>query len=287
MKGTFRERPDDPHVALREALLDSGRHYDLPLAPLPGRADAPRETATTVLDAQLRPHGIGLLDLDRVMSNEEFRAFGAVLGTAQPERSADVADMVDDGVILNLRMSRPATADPARQPFAANALTLHSESSGAPVAAQPRYIVLMCVAATEQGTAGQTVLVAMSDVHDALTPDTRGLLRHLRYDRPGKVPTVLRVGDRRPVFSLRDFHHTPMDWSLDTQVDDPADVNHALAEMYAAMYGSRCSGLRWLPGRLVVIDNTKYFHGRTRALEPAPGRFRHLKRLRVLTASGR
>ncbi|QHC31820.1 MULTISPECIES: TauD/TfdA family dioxygenase [unclassified Streptomyces] len=287
MKGTFRERPDHPHVALRDRLLDQGRGYDLPLTPLPGRADAPWETARAVLDAQVRPHGIGLLDLDRVMSNEEFLAFGAVLGTAQPERSADVAGMVDDGVILNLRTCRPATADPARQPFAANPLTLHSESSGAPVAAQPRYIVLMCVAATEQKTAGQTVLVAMSDVHDALSPGTRKLLGHLRYDRPGEVPAVLRHCDGRPVFSLRDFHHTPMDWTLDTRADDPAEVNRALAEAYAALYSRRCSGLRWVPGRLAVIDNTRYFHGRTRAPEPAPGRVRHLKRLRVLTASGR
>ncbi|MFJ8493736.1 TauD/TfdA family dioxygenase [Streptomyces sp. NPDC094038] len=287
MKGTFRERPDHPHVALRQNLLDSRRGYAPPLTPLRGRAGAPRETALTVLDTQLRPHGIGLLDLDRVMSNEEFRAFGAALGTAQPERSADVAGMVDDDVILNVRTCGPVTEDPARQPFAANWLTLHTESSGAPVTAQPRYVVLMCVAATEQGAAGQTVLVAMPDVHDALSPATRDLLRHLRYDGRGGVPALLRPCDGRPVFSLRDFHRTPMDWSLDTRAGDPAEVNRALAEVYAALYGSRCSGLSWVSGRLVVIDNTRYFHGRTRALEPAPGRVRHLKRLRVLSASGR
>ncbi|MET7608647.1 TauD/TfdA family dioxygenase [Streptomyces avermitilis] len=280
MRGTFRQEPGQPHVALRRELLDSGRMYEAPLAPLPGRADAPGAVARAVLDGHLRPHGVGVVDLDRAMSNAEFRAFGEVLGDAQPERSPDVAPMVEDGVVLDLVTRWAAVDDPARQPFAANSLSLHSESSGAPMAAQPRYIVLMCLAPGGDGRAAQTVVVSMADVHDALRAPTRQLLTGLRYDRPG-APPVLRHVDGRPVFSLRDFLDAPMTWTHDAYDGDPSDVRHALAELYATLYSRRTQGFCWQPGRLVVIDNTRHFHGRTAGADPVPGRVRRLKRLRL------
>ncbi|WP_051950779.1 TauD/TfdA family dioxygenase [Actinacidiphila yeochonensis] len=286
MRGTFRERSDHPHVALRGERLDSGARYPAPLRPLPAAAAAPADAAAAVLGQQLPEHGVGHLELDRVMSNEEFRVFGEALGTPQPETSPDVRAMVEDQVILNLRTDGPATSDPARQPFAANSLTLHSESSGAPAPAQPRYIVLMCVSPGDDDGAAQTVVVPMAGVHAALPHTAREVLHRTRYDRDGEAPPVLREAGGRPVFSFRDFGATPLAWAADGVDGGPAAVDRALVELHTAMYGHRAFGFHWRPGRLVVIDNTRHFHGRTRGRAPVAGQARHLKRLRIRAAEG-
>ncbi|MER5521328.1 TauD/TfdA family dioxygenase [Streptomyces sp. NPDC002763] len=282
MKGTYRELPEHPHVALRHALLDAGRtHPAPPFSPLRGRAADPTATAEAVLHEHLTPYGVAVADLDRPMANAELVEFGSVLGVPQPERSPDVGARVEEGVILNLVSGPTVIRDPAGQPFAANALSLHTESSGASVPAQPRYIVLMCVSPGSTGRTAQTVVVPMSGAYEALSRRTRDILTHLRYDLPGEAPAVLRrVGDR-PVFAIRDFMDTPMPWTFDGKMDRPAAVDDALRELYAAIYGARAFGFTWTRGRLVVIDNTVHFHGRTRAVGAAEATARHLKRLRI------
>lgn len=281
MKGTFWQEAAHPYVALRRDMLDSGRRYRAPFASVPAEAAAPTVTAAVVA-TRLREHGIGVVTLDRPMTNAEFRAFGAVLGTAQPERSPDVRAMVENEVILNLRTEYPATADPARQPFAANSLSLHSESSGAAPAAQPRYIVLMCVSPGADPSAGQTVVVPMTDVYVTLSGDTRQLLARTRYDLlAGTPPTILRHVGARPVFSFRDFLDAPLNWTTSGTVGARAEVERALIQLYSAMYGHGAFGFSWRRGLLVAIDNTRYFHGRTSAPPPVPGQARHLKRLRI------
>lgn len=283
MRGVFRESPGYPYVALRRELLDSGRRYDPPIDPVPAAAAAP-QAAADVLRTQVRQHGVGVLQLERAMSNEEFRAFGRSLGTPQPERSPDVRGMVEDDVILNLVTRGPETSDPARQPFAANSLSLHSESSRAPLAAQPRYIVLMCISPGAGESAAQTVVVPMADVHDALSPTACSVLASTRYDGEVDVPTILRYGDSRPIFSFRDFLDAPLAWKRDDTDSGHGDVDGALIALYSAMYGRNAYGFHWRTGHLVVIDNTRWFHGRTRGRPPRPERARHLKRLRVLVA---
>ncbi|MFE6311724.1 TauD/TfdA family dioxygenase [Streptomyces rochei] len=284
LKGVFRQHPDHPYVALRRQLLDSGALYEALFAPVPAAAGAPEATAATVAD-QLRAWGVGAVQLDRPMTNPEFRAFGAVLGEPQPERSPDVQPLVEEEVILNLVTSSPASSDPARQPFGANSLSLHSESSGAPPPAQPRYIVLMCLSPGVDDCASQTLLVSMADVHDALPESVRDLLTRVRYDLPGDGPTVLRRVDERPVFSFRDFLDTPLNWTLDAANSDVPTgrnaVDHALTELYTAMYSQRAHGFRWRAGLLVVIDNTWHFHGRAAGPAPLPGQERHLRRMRI------
>ncbi|MCC3769506.1 TauD/TfdA family dioxygenase, partial [Streptomyces sp. UNOC14_S4] len=264
--------------------LESGRTHPAPApAPLRGRATEPEATAAAALAERLDPYGFAVTDLDRPMDNAEFLTFGRVLGTARPELSPDVRARVEDRVILNLRSGAALTDDPAVQPFAANALTLHSESSGAPVRAQPRHIVLMCVSPGDDGRCAQTVVVPMAGVHAALPAPVRDVLARLRYDRPGEVPTILRQEAGRPVFCVRDFLGAPLAWSYDGPSGTaPAAVDNALRALYAAMYGGEARGLTWTRGRVVVIDNTRHFHGRTRTSGAAAGTVaRHLKRLRI------
>ena len=282
MRGVFVQRPDHPYVALRRAMLDEGRRYQ---APLPSQLAPAGDLAALagLVRAQLDQHGAGLLHLDRCLDNHEFRAFGALLGDPQPERSPDVQARVDDGVVLNLVTELPATTDPARQPFAANSLSLHSESSGAPAAAQPRYIVLMCLTPGPDPLAAQTVVVPMEEVWQSLPDSAREVLGHTRYDGASGVPTILRRERDRPVFSVRDFQDAPLPWTTEASCS-ALDVERALVGLYTAMYRGPAYGFSWQPGLLAVIDNTRHFHGRSRGPAPDGPTHRHLKRLRVTAA---
>lgn len=292
MRGIFRQRPDHPFVALRQAVLAGDRTSSLPFAPEPAQSATPADAATVVLD-QIERHGIGLVQLDQCMTNAEFRAFGDVLGRAQPERSPDVRARVEDQVILNLVTDSGPTGDPARQPFGANPLSLHSESSGAPLSAQPRYIVLMCLSAGADSESGKTILVPMSAAHDSLDQSARTLLATTSYDLAttsydldGHPPAILRSVGGRPVFCFRDFQDTPLRWKSTSSVETSA-VDAALSQLCVAMYGATVYGLTWSAGLLAVIDNTCYFHGRTTTPTPRRGNARHLKRMRLTTHADR
>ena len=289
LRGTFVQDPGQPFIELRRQLLDSGRHYPEPLPSRPARA-GDLAGLVELLAGQLDRHGLGLVQLDRCLDDTEFRALGERLGVPQPERAPDVQPRVVDGVILNLVTDQPASTDPARQPFAANPLSLHSESSGAPVAAQPRYIVLMCLSPGENPLTAQTIAVPMAQVYSALSAASRSVLLATRYDtgggdtgslgEAGGPPPVLRLDGERPVFSVRDFQDAPLAWTS-TGAHSPEAVRQAFVELYTAMYRGPAYGLSWRPGLLAVIDNTRHFHGRTAGTPPTGGTPRHLKRLRI------
>lgn len=282
MRGAFLQRSDHPFVGLRRAMLEGGRHYEAPLPSHPAQDMDPVSLAR-LMRGQLRSHGVGLLELDRCLTNDEFRAFGDQLGCPQPERAPEVQARVDDGVILNLVTELAATADPARQPFAANSLSLHSESSGVPVAAQPRYIALLCVSPGPDPRAGQTIVVSMEQVRQSLPDSARGLLARTHYDGQAGVPAILRSERGRPVFSIRDFQDAPLHW-ISQPPGSVLDVEDALIELYTAMYRGPAYSFSWRPGLLAVIDNTRHFHGRTRGPAPRGPARRHLKRLRIIAS---
>jgi alpha-ketoglutarate-dependent taurine dioxygenase len=260
-------------------LLGAGQRLPPPPHSLAARAGLPAELIALTRDL-LRDHGAAVIRLDRPLDTEEFLTLGAGLGTAQPERAPAVQQFVEAEVILNLVTSVPATADTDLQPFGANSLSLHSESSGAPVAAQPRYIVLMCVTPGSDPGCAETVLVPMSEVYRRLPAADRAVLREVRYDR-GDPPPLLRMEGDRPIFSVRDFQDDPLNWVHDGPIDDSQTVNAVLTRLYEAMYDSSGFGVQWDRGLLVVIDNMVHFHGRTAGVAALPGATRHLKRLRI------
>ncbi|MFC9931849.1 TauD/TfdA family dioxygenase [Streptomyces sp. NPDC127190] len=232
------------------------------------------------LDGDLLRHGLGVVRLDEPLPNDAFRKLGSALGTAIPETAPAVQPYVEDGVVLNLRADAGTTQDVSLQPFASNRLSLHSEGSGRSVADQPRYIVLMCV---EPGDASaSTVLVPMDEVAAGLSGEDLRLLRATRYaDAPG-VPAVVRSRGDHTVFSFRDFQQDTLRWVCEADGASPEAVNGALGRLLARMYEARgASGVVWSRGLLVVIDNTRFFHGRTAGLPRAAARTRHLKRLRI------
>jgi alpha-ketoglutarate-dependent taurine dioxygenase len=286
LTGEFLEQPDDPHVQLRKQLLDRAEGR-LPSAPVTaGSADDLIQQGAAGVEAVISAGQCGF-QLTEPMSDKQFQKFGEQLGPLQPERDPTVQPFVANGVILNLVTAHDQTADVHLQPFATNSLSLHSEGSGRPLADQPRYIVLMCC---QPGTAdtAQTVLVPMSAVADRLDPETQAVLSQTRYRDNPDGPSILRsvvdphTAESRLVFSFRDFGAAPLAWHYTGDLPRGVDVNAAIRALLAAMYTPEgASAVQWRRGMLAVIDNTRFFHGRTAGHVQTVRR--HLKRLRVLT----
>ena len=247
-------------------------------AGLAGTVNQIAEVATNML---LR-NGCAVIELDRPLVDDDLIELGGRLGTLIPERDSSVQPYVYSDVLLNLVTAYGHSADVALQPFATNALSLHTEGSGKPVGEQPRYIVLMCCDPGESGAEAQTVLVPMAAVADRLTADRLALLARTRYRRNDRGPNLVREVDGRVVFSFRDFQADTLEWVCEDGAADPEEVDAAIRALLAAMYRKQAvTGVHWRPGMLVVIDNTWFFHGRTAGADRVPERKRHLKRLRV------
>lgn len=287
VRGTFLERPDDPHVALRAALLDGRALPAAQPAPEPLPAGVGVAGVEAVLRGQLDRHGIGLVALDEPLSSPELTALGDRLGDIMPETDPAVQANVEDGRILHLISAEGNTADVSRQPFATGWLSLHSEGSGRPAPSQPRYIVLMCLHPGDDENAAQTVLVPFAPVDARLTAAQREILDHLRYDREG-VPTIRRVVDGRAVYSFRDFQADELNWVCESDRFGPQEVREALTALLRAMYDEAGAwALQWRRGLLAVIDNTWSFHGRSAAPFAGSSRHRHLARIRITAGTGK
>jgi hypothetical protein len=287
VEGAFREQPTDPHVERRHALLGGGQSVPSPAVPtIQARADRFPDVGADALLNELGQRGLAVVQLDEPLANDRFVELGLLLGTAMAETDPAVQPYVENDVILNLVSEHDQTHDVSLQPFATNALTLHSESSGRPAVEQPGFIVLLCY---EPGaaSAAQTVLIPMAAVARGLTPMQRELLACTRYRRNQHGPCICREIEGRPVFSFRDFESQTLEWTY--AGDCPSvDVNGAIRALLTAMYEpSVASGVHWARGKLVVIDNTFFFHGRTAGRATTATRTRHLKRLRILQGSGR
>ncbi|WP_158574018.1 TauD/TfdA family dioxygenase [Streptomyces triticagri] len=229
----------------------------------------------------LQKHGLSIVQLDAPLQGPVFRHLGSLLGEAIPELDPAVQPYVEDGVVLNLVADAGVTGDIHLQPFGTTPLSLHSEGSGRCIADQPRYIVLMCVEPGDDDSA-QTVLIPMVSVAAGLSPDDLRLLGHTRYDSAHNVPTIARASSSRTVFSFRDFQGTPLQWACEAEDAEPEAVNQALRRLLAQMYDRRhAHGVTWTRGLLIVMDNTRFFHGRTAGPVRMVHQPRHLKRLRI------
>ncbi|WP_338597088.1 TauD/TfdA family dioxygenase [Saccharopolyspora sp. SCSIO 74807] len=261
-------------------MLDSGK--SLPAPPtdvtLPNR-DPVAAFAGEPLEV-LRANGMLTVQFDHPLTDEEFLALGAELGTAAAETAPAVREQVEHEVILNLVSRYQRTDDNDLQPFARNYLSLHTEGSGRLLPEQPRYIVLMCCEPGDDTSAAQTTVVPMREVADRLSPRQREVLSATSYR--GKDHAVLRFEGDRPIFSFRDFLGSTMEWTC-TADTEPPEVDEAIRALLAAMYDESTGirGVRWSRGLLLVIDNARVFHGRTAGSDGGSVRTRHLKRLRI------
>jgi alpha-ketoglutarate-dependent taurine dioxygenase len=281
LTGSFTEQDDQPHVRSRHQMLDAGVVLRPPFDGVTGTCAPHADKVMELVAPSLRDHGAAVVLLEEPFTDGAFADFGTRLGTAAPETDPAVRPFVTNGVILNLISKHGRTSDVTLQPFAENSLSLHSEGSGRPATEQPRHIVLMCCHPGADPTSSQTVLVNMAEVAARLSTQDLDVLARTRYAHLPSGETILRGDPDRPMFSFRDFLGDRLDWVDDgDDVDDPAAVNDAVEHLLTAMYTAPANGVHWRRGLLVVIDNTRHFHGRTAGLS-VPERPRHLKRLRI------
>ncbi|MFJ3837454.1 TauD/TfdA family dioxygenase [Streptomyces sp. NPDC054904] len=280
LEGCFTEDSSDVHCRLREQLLSPEKKLAAPKIGFAAETAGFPDGITDRLGRDLLQHGLGIVHLDVPLTNEAFQELGSTLGTAIPETAPAVQPYVENGFVLNLRADAGKTPDVDLQPFAVNPLSLHSEGSGRAVTEQPRHIVLMCL---EPGDASaSTLLVPMSEVAAGLTDEDLRLLSSTRYAEAPGVPPVVRVHEGHTTFSFRDFQQEPLRWVCTAPGATESAVNGALGLLLARMYDARnASAVSWSRGLLVVIDNTRFFHGRAAGLPRAAARTRHLKRLRI------
>ncbi|MEV0238061.1 TauD/TfdA family dioxygenase [Nonomuraea sp. NPDC050786] len=220
------------------------------------------------------------------LTNEDFLRFGRLLGNLIAETDPVVQPYVEREFILNLRTERGSTADVFLRPFATSALSLHTEGSGRATGDQPRYIVLMCCEPGADASAA-TVLVPMDAVSGRLSEEDLYLLSHTRYRGRTGVPTIARRVDHRIVYSFRDFQGTPLEWECAVGSAPSAAVHAAFRSLLAAMYARQGAyAVQWSRGLLVVIDNFRFFHGRSSGHSRLSGKPRHLMRLRIQSPAG-
>ncbi|MEV4000446.1 TauD/TfdA family dioxygenase [Streptomyces halstedii] len=282
-QGSFRTSPSDPHVALRGRLLSNATPLPGPtVRRLPGHRTDDANGLHQEISEQLWGRGLAAVQLDEPLPHDRYIELSRFLGTAIPESDPAVQPFVQGGVVLNLRSKHAPTAEVPLQPFARNSLSLHSESSGAAVTDQPRYIMLMCAEPGDRSSFARTVLTPMPAVARRLSPGTLQVLSRTRYRDSPKAPAIARHLDGRWVFSYRDFLDQELRWTHSDPDTDPVTVNAALRDLLTAMYApEEAVGVSWRRGLLVVIDNTFYFHGRTAGAAAPPQRQRHLQRLRI------
>lgn len=266
----------DEVVKRREARLNvPGWYPEFPDVSRAARRCAELAEWADELRAWLDRRGVAHIDLDGELTTDRFIALAAVLGTPQPETSPEVARFVDDGVVLNLSPALKWSASTAYEPFSWSAVRLHTEGSARPPAQQPRYLMFHCIEPGSPTTGDQTVLVSMADVRERLSDEQAGILSTVRFDRGAEAAPLVRADS--PVFCFRDYGAEEIPWTCSRAGVSPGQVVQAIVHLAIAMYTAPCFGVDWVRNALVVIDNQRFFHGRTKGA----GVHRHLRRIRV------
>lgn len=248
------------------------------ITPTPILREPLQKVAATLVEGA-RDLGVGAAVLPDPLEIDEYIRLGRLIGEPYDERANEVQPFVSRAVVLNLTARSHASVPTAMQPFSQAPLTLHTESSGAPLERQPRYICLMCLEPGDPDTA-QTIAVSMDPVNAELDARARATLRAVSYAPPGS-PFLLRGTERRPVFAFRDFGEEPVRWRSHAEAETHV-VNTALAELTGAMYAAPVQAVSWRRGMIVLLDNHRVFHGRTAGRSTNTSDQRHLQRLRLL-----
>jgi alpha-ketoglutarate-dependent taurine dioxygenase len=289
MEGSFLERPDDVHVALRQRVLRSDAWY-----PPPPGLDSPPVVVVDPsgiadsLSSGLAERGSANLQLDRQLTNAELIGVAAELGTLQAQRDSRLEPWMEDDVILNLRADNAEIQERDwRLLFAENYVMLHTELANRPLAIQPQYLLFQCVEPPVRDTGGQTVLVAMDDVRRRLTDRQADVLAVTRHADYPDSPPILSHETGQWVFTYKDAEAEPVPWSYTGPQADvtPEEVEGALRALLQAMYDpSLVFGLHWEKAAIGAFDNHRFFHGRTAVRHQTEGNPRHLRQIKVFAA---
>lgn len=284
--GLFVEQAHHPHVRMRERSLTRSDWLPEPDGILVAELAADElPDRTGEVEQRLRDDGIAKVRLDRLLTNDELVTFGRRLGTVMVhETSPKLQHQVDDGLVFNLRRERTdVTSDYALALISSNELTLHAEVCVRPVQRQPRYIALHCVEPSPPDTGGQTVFVPMTAVHDRLTRTQAEMLQYAHFSQFPESPPFLSWRGGRPVFSFRDFGDDLLWWRYVGPKGSltAGEFNETLVRLLESMYDpDLMTGVSWRRAELLVWDNWRFFHGRTR-IQETDTEARHFKNIKI------
>jgi alpha-ketoglutarate-dependent taurine dioxygenase len=288
MIGIFVERGESDYAARRQAVLKRTSWY-----PSPDKINAQTVSAGDVLGCSayvrnaLRGTGLAWLELDRALTNKELVGLAEALGRPLKQPNPRTQPWVDEGVILNLRADHEETSDLEwGLLFSKNYVMLHTELAARPVNNQPQYIIFHCIEPPQQDTGGQTILISMENVRNALSKRQASIMSHTRQARYADAPRFLRCCGAREIFAFKDLGGQDVVWCYegDDRTVTSHEVNNAIATLLDALYRpSGIVGFHWKRWALGIFDNTRYFHGRTFIHGPSERPSRHLRRVRIST----
>jgi hypothetical protein len=288
IEGVFDEQPTAAHVRRRQAVLREQRWYPSTRAASATRIDAENVVAVFAhLKVGLESHGVATVQLDRILTNDEFISLAGLLGVPQLQEDARLQPWVEDQVILNVRADRLETEDLEWELlFAENYVMLHTELAGRMVESQVRHLLFQCVGAPPVDRGGQTLLVSMDTIRKAITDRQAAILTATRHTGYSDPPSFLSRIESRDVFAFKDAEGDSIPWRYNGGDDTVTgeEVQGSIAALLAAMYDpSTVTGISWTPHMLAAFDNRRFFHGR--ALSPRePDRpRRHLREVRVFS----
>ena len=184
------------------------------------------------------------------------------------------ACFVESRYVLNLRTMYAPTEDKTSQPFAENYLALHSEGSWHASAMQPDYVVLQCVSSGRRDNGGQTIVTPMRLVAQPL-PLREAITERADVPtspRPTCASSAANPARSTSAFAISTAHSYPGSaYCPRPTLTNAAALNASLA----AMYEAPAYGVELGPGMVCVVDNRRFFHGRTAILNGIGKR--HLK----------
>jgi alpha-ketoglutarate-dependent taurine dioxygenase len=269
-------RPDEL-VEARARVLRQSRWYPAP----PHEARTAHDTTEIDMDVlrdDLQRFGVAVVNVAGPVDNAAFIAFAEQLGQPEPERDPAVQPYVTDRVILDMR---PVTdgSDRNLEPFSPQPLTLHVEGTRRTADSQYRYLVFEYREMPSRDTGGQTLLLPMERLVErlgsALDPG-----RHLALHNPAAGPIVSEQRGHTLVY-YRDPDTDPVNGYTDADGFDGTDAAEFLQVLTRSLYEpADICGLHPRANQLVVLDNTRFLHGRSG--QAAPAASRRLRRIRVL-----
>lgn len=237
----------------------------------------------------LAEHGAAVVDLVTPATPDAMLELAEQVGDPMPESDPNVQHNVIGDSVLRLVTQHGHDVGMHQQPFSASELTMHMERSLAPIDQQPTHLLLGCVVAPRTEAGGQTIVNPMSNLFRSLSEREQEILRaaHQQIMRDGNVTSVspntmisTRPENSREFFSFRDAGAYGVDWNIDFPQGTPPDTQTAIVDkIYTSLYApSNISAIPWRVGRVVGVDNHRFFHARTQQTGPTD---RELLRVRV------
>lgn len=237
---------------------------------------------------ELNKNGIAVINCNKHLETREFIDIAEFFGLPMVEFCPKIQTFVQDQVVLNINTVYDTTKCIEHQPFASNFISMHTENSLSPPEKRSSLLLFQCIDPPLPGSGGHTVLISINNLIKKLSLKTRNILEKTCYKGRELNDPILEVINNSYHLKFRDFMYEPLEWVYWSSSKIPNDlnigmnINNAIENLLCSIYKSSFNRVDWRKGTIVLIDNTKFMHGRT-AQSALKNSNRHLQRIRILT----